>query len=58
MVSQAGVLGACGADSGRLKWNGWAPSAHGVASVPFSSGADGYACLKARNDVAHKDLVS
>ena len=41
-ASLKGDVLSCGVDSGRLKWNGWAPSAN--ASVPFASGGDGYAC--------------
>ena len=43
--AEAEVKGPCGSTSGRLKWNGWAASDRWT-SVPFSSGSDGYACLK------------
>ena len=40
-----GFLNACGALSGRLKWNAFQPAPYRT-SLPFSSFDDGYACMK------------
>jgi len=42
---KAGFLDTCEENSGRIKWNSWAPSPH-QTSVPFSSHDEGYACFK------------
>ena len=42
---KAGLLDACKAQTGRLKWNIWENATY-ETSVPFTSHADGYACMK------------
>ena len=42
---KAGTFGTCGKATGRLKWNTWEPASY-TTSIPFTSGDDGYACMK------------